>query len=180
MSSNSENTGCEENVHRASEIFAEYGDFIYNVILSKTRDQTITNDLYQDFFLSLVSKPIPEDVKNIKSYLYKSITHDVFDSTRRLQRYRKLMDKYIENSDFPINNTNPANAPIVEDKIEKVLSVVRGCLSPTEAKAITLRYRKGCSNKDIAKRLGVKKDSVSRYICMGLKKIRQILEDEGN
>lgn len=171
---------CAENLSIAADIFAEYGGFIYNVIYSKTRNKAQTDDLYQDFFLSLVSKPPPVDIKNIKSYLYKAITNDIVDANRQVQRYQALMNKYADNLNLSINKPDSTDASTDEGSIKKVFSLIRGHLSPVEAKAITLRYNDNRSNEEIAKEIGAKKESVSRYICVGLKKIRQILAAEEN
>lgn len=176
MTSPSTNIGeFVENVSTAAKIFDEYGDFIYNIISHKAKNKAEVDDLYQDFFLSLVSKPIPHDVQNVKNYLYKAITNDIADANRRMQRYITLMNKYADNFNFPINKPSTTNAIIIGEKIEKIFSLVRGFLTPAEAKAITLRYKNDCSNTEIAKEIGVRKESVGRYICAGLKKIRQML-----
>jgi len=167
-----------ENLSIAADIFAEYGDFIYNIICSKTKNKAQVNDLYQDFFLSLVSKPPPSGTKNIKSYLYRAITNDIVDATRQMQRYQTLINKYADNLNLSINKPDSTNASTDEGSIEKIFSLIRGHLSPVEAKAITLRYKNNCSNEEIAKEIDAKKESVSRYICVGLKKIRQILAAE--
>ena len=170
---------CNGNVSIAAKIFAEYGDFIYNVICSKTKNRAEIDDLYQDFFLSLVSKPVPPHTRNIRSYLYKAIINDIIDANRRIQRHKTLMDKYVKNTNFSINESSSTNA-LNNGKASKIMSLIRGRLSPTQTKAITLRYMDNYSNKEIAKQIGVKKESVSRYICVGLKQIEQILAEEGD
>ena len=167
-------TDGDENVRSASRIFAKYGDFIHNVIWSKADNKYEVDDLYQSFFLSLVSTPVPKDVKNIKSYLYQAIRNDIIDSNRRKQRSQIFLNNYSNDSDFSINKTGSTNA-FNDENTEKIFRLIRGHLTPTESKALTMRFEKGCSNEDIAKETGVNKYSVSRYICIGLKKIRQIL-----
>ena len=39
----------------AAKVFGEYGDFIHAVIRCKVRNEAQADDLFQDFFLSLVS-----------------------------------------------------------------------------------------------------------------------------
>ncbi len=168
------------NVDKANKIFAKYGDFINTIIRHKVKNEAQADDLYQDFFLSLVSNPVPPNVQDVKAYLYRAITHDVIDTFRRIQRDEILMNKYAENIKFPINKPSSTNAFYIERKASNILSLIRGRLNPTQAKAIILRYKDNCSNEEIAKQIGVKKESVSRYICVGLKQIQQILAEEGN
>jgi len=81
------------NIQRASLIFFEYSDFIRSVIRYRIYDKSRIEDLYQDFFLSLVLRPIPSSVRNIKSYIYRVISCDIKDQIR--QHGRSLMSQDI-------------------------------------------------------------------------------------
>ena len=177
-SPNTNSNSYANNGDIAAKIFAEYGYFIYGIIRSKVKDQAQADDLYQDFFLSLVSKPIPPDSQNIKGHLYRAIINDIIDANKRMRRYRTLMNKYADYFNFSINKKGPTDAFINEDQMNEIFRVIEEQLSPTEAKAVTLRYRNDCSIEETAKKMNVKKETVSRYICMGLKKIRQFLKVE--
>jgi RNA polymerase sigma factor (sigma-70 family) len=166
---------CPENVSSAAEIFAEHGDYIYKIIRYKAQNQNDVDDLYHDFFLSLVAKPVPPDIENIKSYLYRAITNDIIDAARRMERHKSLMNKYTENCAFFVNKSGSTDAYLVEANIDKILSLAKEKLSPKKVRALALRYKNNLSNEDIARKLGVKKESVSRYICIGLKEIQSIL-----
>jgi len=170
----------EANVKVAADVFAKYGDFIYNVIRSKTSNKAQVDDLYQNFFLSLVSNPISPDSDNIKGYLYRAITNDIIDASRHTKRYQKLINNYSNNFNLTIKKTFPTDAINNSDEAERVFQVAKGNLSPTEMKAFNMRYEKGCSNEEIAEEIGAKKESISRYICVGLKKLRQLLAAKGD
>ena len=166
---------CRNNVGLAAEIFAEYGDFIYMVIFSQVKNKARIDDIFQDFFLSLVRKPIPQDVKNIKGYLYRAITNDIIDATRRVERYRNHMHKYSKHLDRPINKRTPEDAFICVEEISKMFELIKGRLRNNEFQAITLRHKDHYNIKDVAKKMDVKRTSVSRYISEGLRKIRKFL-----
>lgn len=170
-----------DNVNQAYKIFTKYGDFVYGVFRSKVKDEAHADDLCQDFFLSLVSDPIPLDVRNIESYLYRRITNDIIDASRRMEKYRTFKKDYAKSLDFSINKNGSRNAHIIDEgKMNKVFKFIKGQLFAREAKAVILRYRDNCNNQEIAKELNVKKGSVSSYICRGLKKIRQFFEGKGD
>lgn len=167
--------GVLNNVNQAVEIFSEYGEFIRRIIRHHVGDDARGDDLFQDFFLSLASKPLPADIKNIKSYLYRAITHDVVDATRRLEKYQAIIHKYADNSDFSINKNCPENALITIEEINKMFKLIEGLLPPSEAQAIILRYGHNYDIKEVAKKMKVNRRSVSRYISAGLNKVRQVL-----
>ena len=169
----SQTSDCQKSVGTAAEIVSEYSDFIYMVICSQVKNKSRVDDIFQDFFISLVSKPVPHDVKNIKSYLYRAITNDIVDTQRQLERYREQIKKYRENCDFSINNSLPENALVKEEQMNKMFDLMRGRLTSSQSQAIALRYGTNHTIKEVAMEMGVKSTSVSRYICTGLRKIRK-------
>ena len=166
------------NVGHAAEIFAEYGDFIRVVIRSQVENKTREDDIFQDFFLSLVHKPIPKNVKNIKGYLYRAITNDIIDTTRRVDRYWNHVHKYSESLKHPINKRTPENVFIVVEETNKMFELINGRLTNSQYQAIALRYSNCRSIKEVVEKMGVKSTSVSRYISIGLSKIRQFLKQK--
>jgi RNA polymerase sigma factor (sigma-70 family) len=165
-----------DNVDRAAEVFSKYGDFILATIRyqAKNNDQVQADDIFQNFFLSLVSKPIPADVQNTQSYLYRAITNDVIDAVRQESKYRARMQKYAECHNYPINKSSPENALIEIEEINKLFKLIEKRLPYNEALAVTLRYENSCNTAEIAEKIGVKPRTVSRYISIGLKKIRRV------
>ena len=168
----------KNNVNIAAKIFAEHADFIYAIIYRKVRNEAQADDLFQDFFLSLVSKPVPTGIKNIRSYLYRAITNDIIDANRRVKRYQTRIQRYAEVLNYVTNNNTPENALIVEEN-DKIFKLISRCLPSSEAQAITLRFKDNRDIEEVAAKMNVNKRSVSRYISVGLKKIRQFLTTRG-
>ena len=171
-----ETSTYQNNVGTATEVFAEYRDFIHMVIYSQVQNRSHADDIFQDFFLSLVSTPIPQNVKNIKSYLYRAICNDIVDSQRQVERYNVQIHKYQERSNFSINNTEPENALIRDEQMNKMFKLIKGRLTSSQSQAIVLRYGTNHTVKEVAEKMGVKCTSVTRYICTGLKRMRQSLK----
>ena len=90
--------GCDVSgdVQRATAIFFEHGDFIRAVIRHKIKDESMAEDLFHNFFLSLVSRPVPAEVQDIKGYIYRAIINDVTDHVRHLEKYQAMTQKYAE------------------------------------------------------------------------------------
>jgi RNA polymerase sigma factor (sigma-70 family) len=163
------------NVARAAEIFSEYGDFIRAVIYYRVKNDAQADDLFQDFFLSLVSRPLPAGIRNVKSYLYKAITNDIVDAVRRVEKYKTRMNKYAECLNYSINKNDPENALVEVEQTDKMFKLIEGQLRHSEAQAVTLRYRNSCNIKEVAKKMHVNNRTVSRYLSTGLNKVRQFL-----
>jgi len=167
------------NVDIAARVFAEHGSFIRAVILSKVKDKAQADDMFQGFFLNLVWRPVPKYVRDVRSYLYRAITNDAFDHIRRMERYEALVGRCSQQyGSYYINTTSAEDALITEEEIGEVLGVIERQLNGFESKAIALRYGSCLSISEVAERMNIKSRSVSRYICVGIKKIRRYLTVE--
>lgn len=162
-------------VERAACIFTEHGDFIHAVIRSRVKDHAQADDLFQDFFLSLVCKPPPASVKKLKSYLFRAITNDMVDAVRRVEKYRARMHRYAEPLRYITGNGDPEKTLAGAEEMNRTFELIERRLQPSEARAITLRYRNDFSIQEIAETMRVDNRSVSKYLYKGLKKIRQLL-----
>lgn len=164
-------------VNIAAKVFGQYGDFIHTVIRCKVRNEAQADDLFQDLFLSMVSKP-PPSLQNIKGYLYRAITHDVVDAVRRMERYEGHVRKYGDQLNYSINKNGFEDALIEREELDKLFALISENLPESESKAIALRYRDSHSIKEVAEKMGVEKRTVSSYISVGLRKIRQLFVND--
>ncbi len=162
-------------VNIAAKVFVQYGDFIHTVIRYKVRNEAQADDLFQDFFISIISKPPPPSLQNVKGYLYKAITHDIIDAMRRKERYEGRIRKYGEKLNYSTNKNGFENAFLEKEELDRLFALIKKRLPNSESEAIALRYRDSHSIKEVAKKMSVEKRTVSSYISGGLKKIRQLL-----
>jgi len=165
-------TNC---VNIAAKVFGEYGDFIHAIIRCKVRDETQADDLFQDFFLSLVSNPPSAEIQNIKGYLYRAITNDIVDSRRRVENYQTRIRRYAERLEYSTTENNPENALIEAEEMSKIFKLIERRLRRSEAKAIILRYSNRYKIKEVAEKMHVSSITIRGYISDGLKKIRKFL-----
>lgn len=167
-----------ENMTSATMIFAEYGGFIRTVINTKVRDGHLRNDIYHDFFLSLVRRPISENVSDVKSYLYRAICNDVYDSIRKLECYGRHIQKHTLEKGGDLSEPAADERLTISDEAYRIFEVIETKLTSGEAKVMKLRYKKELSNNEIAESLNIGSPSVSTYFSTGLKKLREIIKNE--
>ncbi len=164
---------AQSNADLAEKIFEEHGDFIRTIIHFHMKNETEAEDLFQDFFLFLVSKPIPEEVQNVRGFLYRVVLDKAKDTSRRIKRYQGRIRRYAERRKRIVENC-PENIVIEVEETKKMFELIRRRLPPKEARAVTLRYRHSCDIAEVAKKMGIKPRSVSRYVSVGLMKVRQV------
>lgn len=165
------------NLDHAEKIFIEHGHFIRTAIRFHVKNEAECDDLFQEFFMSLMVNPIPEDVKNIRGFLYRAVTSRAKDAFKRVTRYRVKLCEYAEKWQHPIEDS-PETMAIEKEEIEKVFQLIHKHLPKKEAMAVSLRYGKNGDNREVAETMGVKAATINRYVCIGIKKIREILAIE--
>ncbi len=166
------------NVEKAARIFEEYGDFIHAVVHYRLKDENEADDILQDLFLSLVARPMSENVRDVKSYLYRAVVNDINDSIRRIRRYRTTIGKYAENFNYFVNNHSLRDALVEKEERNKIFKLIEELLPPREARAVTLRYKNDDETRSIAEKMGVKDRSVTKFISRGISKLRLLLKKE--
>lgn len=167
-------------VEIATEIYEKFGVIIQTMIRFHSNNESEAEDLYQDFFLSLVRKPIPTEVKCIKSYLFRAIRNDVLDVARYKKSYRDRVYKYQVNRSALANLESVEEVMIRNEHAEEMLELVRENLSPHESRVVLQRCYHDSNTDETASKIGVDKRTVARYLCVGLRKIRQLVEYGGN
>jgi RNA polymerase sigma factor (sigma-70 family) len=166
-----------EAIRAATAICEKYGAFIRCVLRFQAGRRFEDADLFQEFFLLLVHKPVPPDVRNVKSFLYRAITNYVLDLLRKRTRYRHHLKKYAEEIRISINN-RPLASAFVHDRENDAAAYLSRLLQGREAQAFALKYRDNCSVAEIAARMGVDRRTVSRYLAESRKKLRRGLAGE--
>ncbi len=166
------------NILSTTKVFEDHGDFIRAIIRIHVKNETEAEDLFQDFFLFLLSKPIPEEVQNIRGFLYRMISDKAKDASRRIISYQKRIRRYADRSKY-IFEDGPDNIVIAKEESKKMFELIRERLPSKEAQAVTLRYKNSCEIVEVARKMEIAPRSVSRYVSVGLKKIRQTFGGNG-
>lgn len=174
------NTPKEEyrnSVSSTFRVFAEHNEFILAVIRSRCRCELDVDDIYQDLFLHMVNKPVPQDVASVRRYLYGAIVMRMGSAARRVRRYRSSLYTYGEEKELHRNCESPEKTALLKEEAGRAMRLIEnGYLKRSEARAIKLRYMNNWGPKDVADKMGVDVRSVSRYISVGLKRIRLLMK----
>lgn len=167
-------TAAAEGVRRATEVFQKYGEEIRCFVELHARDDAEADDLFQEFFLSLVSTRLPPKITSMKRYLYRAIANDLVSRMRSQQRYQRRLRVYAENRQYQTHQDDPGKETMRSEQTRRVFEMIERHLPPREAEAVTCRFRKDWSNREVADYMGVDRRSVTRYLCAGLKRIKEI------
>ena len=160
-------------VDAASALVAEHGGFIRAIIRFQAQNEFLEEDLFQEFFLQLVMKPMPSTVYNIKSYLYRVVSHFVVEHRRRQASYARCLDRHAEEKRNSAHSRSSRSAFLETGDADVAFRRWIGPLRRREAQAFRLRYRDGFSIAEIAETMGVDRRTVSHYLSAGLRRLRR-------
>ena len=163
-------------VASASGLFNEYGPMIHSTISHYVNQESDVDDIYQDFFLSLVHRPVPEGISGLRSYLRRAARNDVLDANRKRTSEKTRNAHYNQLQFSRWRGQNPIDTVARSEAAENMLELINTQLFPHEARAVINRYYYGMSTDEAAQDMGINKRSLARYLCMGLKKIRHYLD----
>lgn len=161
-------------VRAVAAVYTKYGDFIRAVIRFQAQNEFLEEDLFQEFFLSLVAKPIPVNVFNLRSYLYRAVTHFVVECRRRQTTYERCLGRHAEEIRNSVNNKVVESALFETEAMDAAFRRWTCQMRRREAEAFWLRYREDFSIGEIARAMGVSRRTVSHYLWSGLKRLRRL------
>jgi RNA polymerase sigma factor (sigma-70 family) len=172
-------TQVHERVGLAAELFGKYGDEIRAVIRFNVDDQSRANDIFQDFFVALVRKPVPTYVQDVRRYLYQAVTNDVIDFSRRVRNRQNNAQKYAYSCRSYTAQESPQDIAIQAEEVQRMLHLIESHLPKREATVLMNRCGNGLSTSDTAERLRLTKRTVSHYLSIAMKKMRRLISKNG-
>lgn len=174
------NNGAElhARVQAAAEIFDKYGNQIRAMILFHVKDQSRADDLFQDFFVSIVNNPIPAHIEDVETYIYSALTHDTIDVRRRTHNYLDGIQKYAESRKYDVTEDDPQSNIMSVEATEQMLRLLENRLSKREAAVLWHRCGNGLNTADTAKETNMDKRSVTRYLSVARKKFRKLMAQD--
>jgi len=174
MSGECQTETCER-VAAAEAVFREHWVMINEAVKACMRNSCEAEDVLQDLFISLVEKPIPSGVRNVRQYLFRTIRNDVTDAVRRRRNYDARIERYARRRPEATAGEFPHDILARAEETHRIFQLVERHLPQREAEAVMQRYRYDKDTGDAAEAMGVNSRTFSRYVCMGIKKIRELV-----
>ena len=112
--------------------------------------------------------------RNVRQYLYRTIKNDVTDAVRRRKSYNARIDRYARRQPELVVRDYPHDILARAEETHRIFRLVEKHLPQREAEAVMQRYRYDKDSGDAAEAMGVNRRTFSRYLCMGIKKIRKL------
>jgi RNA polymerase sigma factor (sigma-70 family) len=174
------NNGTEmhNRVASAAEVFAKYGTQIRAIICFHITDKSKADDVFQDFFVSLVHHPIPPHLEDVEAYLYRALTNDVIDACRQTSNHHDGIQEYAELHRYDTIQEDPQSNFIHVEATQEMFRLIESRLPKCEAAVVLQRYCNGLNVSDTAKKTHIDKRSVARYLSLARKKMREFIPQD--
>jgi len=160
-------------VDLATQIFAEHEPVIRAMIRQYATDPEEEDEIYQNLYLSLVCHPPPQPLLHVPAYLNTVIRNDIIDMIRRRKGEVEIVSQYATAQVRDELEESPEERLVQAEDIEYVTGLMSKLLPAREAVAVMGRYVYGHDLTDLASHMQVKERTVSRYACLGIKRIRE-------
>lgn len=163
--------------------FERYSDELFRHASMRLSDRERALEIAQDTFTrtwDYVRKG--GEVRELRPFLYRTLKNLIIDEYRKNKL--QSLDSMLENSEsgamealLPQDETNTLEAAMERLDGKQALAVLPQ-LPPAYSEVLSLRYIEGLSPKEIAEVLGESQTLVSVRIHRGLKKLRELLEQQ--
>lgn len=168
-------------------IYNEHHSIMHKKIRSLQFSRNDHEDVLQDFFLMLLSKPIAPALANSRAYLCRVLQNDLIDTIRKEKCAQKRIASYYEyyrmrhEDEYTQDNIIELKESIILllQKYDLAINVIQIFLPPRLATALLLYYQDSHTYKQIAQELSITQYSARRYVSMGLKELRVQLKARG-
>ncbi|GIP26003.1 RNA polymerase sigma factor RpoE [Paenibacillus sp. J23TS9] len=163
------------------EIYYEYYDFAYGMILYIVKDHAATEDIIQESFIKVIrNKPIFENEGKLRAWLKVVTKNTTINYLRKNKNYRNQLDvegvfMYKEEiSKSPISVENTVETMLIEESIMEYLQQ----LKPEYSVLIEYRWKQGLTYKEISNMLDLSEDVVKQRLFRARESIKKMLFKE--
>ncbi|WP_136605850.1 RNA polymerase sigma factor [Paenibacillus dokdonensis] len=163
------------------EIYYEYYDFAYGMILYIVKDHAATEDIIQESFIKVIrNKPIFENEGKLRAWLKVVTKNTTINYLRKNKNYRNQLDvegvfMYKEEiSKSPISVENTVETMLIEESIMEYLRQ----LKPEYSVLIEYRWKQGLTYKEISNILDLSEDVVKQRLFRARESIKKMLFKE--
>lgn len=165
------------NEYAFEKIYDHYNKRLALFVEKMVRSPTLAEEIIQDIFVHLwINRHLLEEVKHPTSYLFNVATNKTLDYLKKIANNQKLMDKIAYRSTEFINDTEER---IIFRESTAIIEKAVSALPEQRRLIFNMSRNEGLTHEQIAKRLGISRNTVKNQLVTALKSIRLFAEKNG-
>ena len=168
--SETELTGLLKSGDRAAftEIYDRYIFILLNHAYNKTRDREEAKDAVHEVFVTLWAKRESLDINNLPGYLYASTRNIILNQIA----HKSVKDKYLLSmKQFTVSHDIPDHL-VREKQLATIIEQEIAALPPKMREVFRLSRNEHLSHREIAERLDISAQTVSKHVTNALRILR--------
>ena len=160
-------------------IHQEYCQWIYATIEKLVRHGDDVDDIFQDFFVLLLTKPQLANSIRHKGFLYRTLSRDVIDFMRRKKAYQNRLTKFADKKPPPTQCESTLDSILSQQECQLIYQLIDQKLPASLGKVLKLHLNCNCNHAEIARRLNIGPSSARRYLYLSRKRMKVLLAENG-
>lgn len=153
-------------------IIERYSDMVLKVAYQNTRDLQEPEDIVQEVFLALFSRPLPKEEEHLKAWLIRVTLNKSRSFLRSARRKVLPLDESLAPAER-LAAERPEPSFTRDDVLEQLFSLLEA-----ERNALYLHYYEGYSAKEIGKFLKKSENAVYILLSRGRAKLKELLKED--
>lgn len=158
-------------------LYKRYFNVLYDYGMRHIREQDLTIDCLQDFFLYLWNhRQNLGEARSVKFYLISSFRRRLFRYLEKERNLRYRSSTFSVGQPLPVEASEEARIIRTEVEASQVHQVAQllNRLTPRQREIVYLRYFDGLSPREIGETMGLSYQTVVNHLCEGMKSLRQV------
>ena len=171
-----------QQIEALSALYDRYSSLVFSVSLRVLYDWQLAEDVTQEVFLRLWQRPESYDPSRgrLLSWLMSVTRNRAIDERRRIGRRQRSEEG--EEPMFELRDQDATGDPALGATLAESRRVVRAAMAllpAAQREVLELAYFGGLTQTEIAERLQVPLGTVKTRVRLGMRKLRDTLEEEG-
>ena len=155
-------------------IIGKYSDMVLKIAYQNTRDLQESEDIVQEVFLALFSRPLIKDEEHLRAWLIRVTLNKSRSFLRSARRKVLPLDESLAPAERLAAQSPAPDPSFTRDEVlEQLFS-----LPEAERNALYLHYYEGYSAKEIGKFLKRSENAVYILLSRGRAKLKELLKED--
>lgn len=151
-----------------AEVYQRYVFPLLNHAYNKTRDREEARDIVQEVFTTLWAKKESIEIGNLAGYLFKSVRNIFLNQIA----HRAVQDKYLLSMEHFAASAEVPDHLVRERGLMAIIEREIAALPPKMREVFELSRKEHLSHKEIAEKLGISEQTVSKQVTNALRILR--------
>ena len=160
-------------------LYLEQSQWIRETIDKLVRQGEDADDIFQDFFVMLLTKEqLPNSIGH-KGFLFRTLSRDVIDFMRRKKAYQNRLGKFAVKKPPATQSKSTLDGLLSQYECDFITQLIENELPKSIRKVLKLHLDCDADYPEISRRLNIGQASARRYLYLSRKRMKSLLTEKG-